>query len=81
MAHGSYYQICLTEAGLWDVRQEKAALANPGSSIREVCCGWQAGLPRTVVQVVQVVHCPNLDLYINYDGLPADGSKVSCAFS
>lgn len=80
MAHGPYYQICLTEAGLWDVRQEKGTLANPGSSIREVCCGRQAGLPHVVV-VVQVVHCSNLDLYINYDGLPADGGKVSCAFS
>lgn len=29
----------------------------------------------------QAVHSPNLGLYGNYDGFPADGNKVSRAFS
>lgn len=58
VARGSYYQKYLTEAGLWGVRQEKGTLSNPCKCIREAW--WVAG--RMATHVVQVVHCPNLDL-------------------
>lgn len=42
MAHGGCYQICLTEAGLWDVRQEKQLwLIQAAASEKSVVGGRQ----------------------------------------
>lgn len=79
VACGSYYQEDLTEAGLWDVRQEKRALADVGTSPGEVW--WVAG--STAAHGCTGCALPKSGfVYVSYYvSFSVDGSKVSCASS